>query len=458
MGPPDARRAAHRGRASRAASRGRGRRGRAARGRRRSGRRGRLASTQPPGSGPRLSRVLAHRRDRGTGAPPGRAPTKSHARWRPSQPSVVARSRRAPARHGGDRVLVRTGTTGRRVVDVRIERHAEGRAAHPGDARVQGRHHGPGPRTRPGRLHPDAGAVRAHQRPAERDHASRRSPVPQHPDASVGSRTARSRSSRRSRSPSWSVRRRSSGALMDAAGLRPARVASLRLISSGGAGVSTAFVEEAEARLGARVKRTYGSTEAPTVLTDGLPIAAAELQVAADGELLVRGPEVCVGYLDPADNEDAFTADGWFRTGDLATLDARPHRDRRSHQGRHHPRRREHQHRRRRSRPRGAPRDPAGGRGGLSRSADGRTRRGVRRHRRRVRRRRGAGLVRRRVVSRGTRRPNGSSSSHRCHCSRPGSRTARRYAVRSSQGEVSTPIILKPLMTALGFNAPGFQW
>jgi len=110
--------------------------------------------------------------------------------------------------------------------------------------------------------------------------------------------------------------------LMDAAGYEPARVASLRLISSGGAGVSSAFVEEAETRLGARVKRTYGSTEAPTVLTDGLPIAAAELQVATDGELLVRGPEVCVGYLDPADNEDAFTADGWFRTGDLATLDA----------------------------------------------------------------------------------------------------------------------------------------
>ena len=83
--------------------------------------------------------------------------------------------------------------------------------------------------------------------------------------------------------------------LMDAPGYDPDGSRRLRLISSGGAGVSAAFVEEAEARLGARVKRTYGSTEAPTVLTDGLPIAAAELQVAADGELLVRGPEVCVG-------------------------------------------------------------------------------------------------------------------------------------------------------------------
>jgi cyclohexanecarboxylate-CoA ligase len=109
--------------------------------------------------------------------------------------------------------------------------------------------------------------------------------------------------------------------LMDAPGFTPTRVTSLRLISSGGAGVSAAFVEEAEARLGARVKRTYGSTEAPTVVTEGVPIAAAELELAPGGELLVRGPEVCVGYLDPRDNEDVFTEDGWFRTGDLATFD-----------------------------------------------------------------------------------------------------------------------------------------
>ncbi len=78
--------------------------------------------------------------------------------------------------------------------------------------------------------------------------------------------------------------------------------------------------------------------------------------------------------------------------------------------------------------------------------------------RRRVRRRRGAGVVRRarrREVQDARTR---SSSSHRCRCSRPASPTAPRYAVRSSQGEVSTPIILKPLMTALGFNVPGFQW
>ena len=86
--------------------------------------------------------------------------------------------------------------------------------------------------------------------------------------------------------------------------------------------------------MGAIVKRTYGSTEAPTVATstgsdsvadahrhDGHAIGAVELRVV-DGELRVRGPEVCVGYLESEQNAHAFDADGWFRSGDLATLDA----------------------------------------------------------------------------------------------------------------------------------------
>jgi acyl-CoA synthetase (AMP-forming)/AMP-acid ligase II len=122
--------------------------------------------------------------------------------------------------------------------------------------------------------------------------------------------------------------------LMGAAGFAPARVASLRLVSSGGAGVTEAFVDDAAARLECVVKRTYGSTEAPTIATstpaddpaaarrhDGRAIGEVELCTAANGELLVRGPEVCCGYVDPAQTADAFTDDGWFRTGDLATLD-----------------------------------------------------------------------------------------------------------------------------------------
>jgi non-ribosomal peptide synthetase component E (peptide arylation enzyme) len=38
--------------------------------------------------------------------------------------------------------------------------------------------------------------------------------------------------------------------------------------------------------------------------------------------VVVRGPEQFIGYRDADLNEDAFTADGWFRTGDLGHLDS----------------------------------------------------------------------------------------------------------------------------------------
>lgn len=110
--------------------------------------------------------------------------------------------------------------------------------------------------------------------------------------------------------------------MMQQSGFTREKVASMRLISSGGAGVSEAFVREAEHAFGARVKRTYGSTEAPSVITDGRAIGAVELRVDANGELMVRGEEVALGYLDPDASAEAFSADGWYRTGDLATIAA----------------------------------------------------------------------------------------------------------------------------------------
>lgn len=121
--------------------------------------------------------------------------------------------------------------------------------------------------------------------------------------------------------------------IMHATGFRPERVRSLRIVSSGGATVTPAFVEEATERLGAFVKRSYGSTEAPTVATtpaggdperarttDGKATPGTELRTV-DGELQVRGPELFAGYLDDARTAEAMTPDGWFRTGDLAHID-----------------------------------------------------------------------------------------------------------------------------------------
>lgn len=132
--------------------------------------------------------------------------------------------------------------------------------------------------------------------------------------------------------------------LMGASGFDPLQVATLRLVSSGGAGVTPAFVAEASERLGARVKRTYGSTEAPTVTTsfagdaeerarstDGRSTGGAELRITDPatsravapgqvGELWLRGPELFVGYVDAKQTRESVMR-GWLRTGDLATLD-----------------------------------------------------------------------------------------------------------------------------------------
>ena len=120
--------------------------------------------------------------------------------------------------------------------------------------------------------------------------------------------------------------------LMDCNGFDPVRTATLRMISCGGAGVTPSFCRRAGRVLGVTVKRSYGSTEAPTIatsrfddppdkmiLTDGRAFGPSRLATRAGGELWVTGPELARGYLDPDHTSDAFV-DGWFRTGDLATV------------------------------------------------------------------------------------------------------------------------------------------
>ena len=121
-------------------------------------------------------------------------------------------------------------------------------------------------------------------------------------------------------------------------------MSSLRIISCGSMSVAPEFVERSRLAFGATVKRTYGSTEAPTVTTsawddppdrardtDGRVVSEAELRIVDTvtgrtlgpdlaGELELRGPELFAGYADPAQTR-AVMHGSWFRTGDLATVD-----------------------------------------------------------------------------------------------------------------------------------------
>jgi acyl-CoA synthetase (AMP-forming)/AMP-acid ligase II len=126
----------------------------------------------------------------------------------------------------------------------------------------------------------------------------------------------------------------------------PEKVASLRLVSTGGASVSPALVESTAAVFGCRVKRTYGSTEAPTVTTsgpddpfdrardtDGRVVGEAEIEVhdpdtgaklppGSAGELWLRGPELFAGYADRAQTAAVVhRPGGWYRSGDLGVVD-----------------------------------------------------------------------------------------------------------------------------------------
>jgi acyl-CoA synthetase (AMP-forming)/AMP-acid ligase II len=87
--------------------------------------------------------------------------------------------------------------------------------------------------------------------------------------------------------------------------------------------------------LGLVVIRSYGSTEHPSITgsradaplekrlyTDGNAALGVEVRIASDGEILSRGPDLCLGYLDPELSATAFDADGWYHTGDIGVIDA----------------------------------------------------------------------------------------------------------------------------------------
>jgi acyl-CoA synthetase len=46
------------------------------------------------------------------------------------------------------------------------------------------------------------------------------------------------------------------------------------------------------------------------------------MRLAEDGEILSRGPDLCLGYTDAELTARAFGDEGWYRTGDIGVLDA----------------------------------------------------------------------------------------------------------------------------------------
>ncbi len=108
----------------------------------------------------------------------------------------------------------------------------------------------------------------------------------------------------------------------------------LRAVAVGGSAIARQLLEDAAARYGIVPSRVYGSSECPIgfgsapddeldarLSDEGVAMPGTEGRIDPDnGELQVRGENLFQGYLDPEHNADALTSDGWFRTGDQATL------------------------------------------------------------------------------------------------------------------------------------------
>jgi len=133
------------------------------------------------------------------------------------------------------------------------------------------------------------------------------------------------------------------GSLLDHPDFTPDHAALMVRVGLGGAPVPIALAERAASH-GITLIRAYGSTEHPSTTgcrfdhpadrrhrTDGPALAGVELRlVDADGagvpagtpgEILSRGPDLCLGYTDPALTAAAFDDEGWYHTGDIGVLD-----------------------------------------------------------------------------------------------------------------------------------------
>lgn len=132
-------------------------------------------------------------------------------------------------------------------------------------------------------------------------------------------------------------------ALIEARRKEPVDTSTLRVCVSGGAALPVEVLRTFETDFGAVILEGYGLSETSPVASFnrpdrerkagsiGLPIDGVEFSLVDDlgepvpvgdrGEIAIRGPNVMKGYWElPEETAQAFV-DGWFRTGDIATVD-----------------------------------------------------------------------------------------------------------------------------------------
>ena len=134
-------------------------------------------------------------------------------------------------------------------------------------------------------------------------------------------------------------------ALMDHPGFKSLDFSALKVTNSGGTALVKATAERWEALTGCRIVEGYGLTETSPVAssnpygqlarlgTVGIPVPGTAFKVIDDegneqplgerGELCIQGPQVMKGYWrQPEASAQALDAEGWFKTGDIAVIEA----------------------------------------------------------------------------------------------------------------------------------------